>query len=82
MSGSIGGHRINRGDVQPTLDNYIEQILRKYPGYQDCAITGSYNAGTKKDHGDIDIVVYIVHFNFVVKDFFFYFEIGCRERNC
>lgn len=59
MSGSIGGHRINRGDVQPTLDNYIEQILRKYPGYQDCAITGSYNAGTKKDHGDIDIVVYI-----------------------
>lgn len=59
MSGSIGGHRINRADVQPTLDNYIEQVLRKYPGYQDCAITGSYNAGTKKDHGDIDIVVYI-----------------------
>lgn len=59
MSGSIGGHRINRADVQPTLDNYIEQILRRYPGYQDCAITGSYNAGTKKDHGDIDLVVYI-----------------------
>lgn len=59
MSGSIGGHRINRGDVQPTLDNYIEQVLRKYPGYQECSITGSYNAGTKKDHGDIDLVVYI-----------------------
>ena len=59
MSGSIGGHRINRGDVQPTLDNYIEKVLKPFPGYQDCAITGSYNAGTKKDHGDIDIVVYI-----------------------
>lgn len=59
MSGSIGGHRINRGDVQPTLDNYIEKVLKPFPGYQDCAITGSYNTGTKKDHGDIDIVVYI-----------------------
>lgn len=59
MSGSIGGHRINRGDVQPTLDDYIRKVLRPFPGFQDCAITGSYNAGTKKDHGDIDLVVYI-----------------------
>ena len=59
MSGSIGGYRINRADVQPTLDNYIEKVLKPFPGYQDCAITGSYNAGTKKDHGDIDIVIYI-----------------------
>ena len=59
MSGSIGGHRINRGDVQPTLDDYIEKVLKPFPGFQDCAITGSYNAGTKKDHGDIDLVVYI-----------------------
>lgn len=59
MSGSIGGHRINRGDVQPTLDDYIKKVLKPFPGFQDCAITGSYNAGTKKDHGDIDLVVYI-----------------------
>ena len=59
MSGSIGGHRINRGDVQPTLDDYIEKVLKPFPGFQDCAITGSYNAGTKKDHGDIDLVIYI-----------------------
>lgn len=59
MSGSIGAHRINRGDVQPTLDDYIDKVLKPFPGYQDCAITGSYNAGTKKDHGDIDLVVYI-----------------------
>lgn len=59
MSGSIGGHRINRSDVQPTLDDYIEKVLKPFPGFQDCAITGSYNAGTKKDHGDIDLVVYI-----------------------
>lgn len=59
MSGSIGGNRIKREAVQPTLDNYIEKVLKPFPGYQDCAITGSYNAGTKKDHGDIDIVVYI-----------------------
>lgn len=59
MSGSIGAHRINRGDVQPTLDDYIDKVLKLFPGYQDCAITGSYNAGTKKDHGDIDLIVYI-----------------------
>lgn len=59
MSGSIGGHRINRGDVQPTLNDYIEKVLKPFPGFQDCSITGSYNAGTKKDHGDIDLVVYI-----------------------
>lgn len=59
MSGSIGAHRINRGDVQPTLDDYIDKVLKPFPGYQDCAITGSYNAGTKKDHGDIDLIVYI-----------------------
>ena len=59
MSGSIGGKRIARGDVQPTLNDYIEKVLKPFPGYQDCAITGSYNAGTKKDHGDIDLIVYI-----------------------
>ena len=59
MSGSIGAHRINRRDVQPTLDDYITKVLKPFPGFQSCDITGSYNAGTKKDHGDIDLVVYI-----------------------
>lgn len=59
MSGSIGAYRINRRDVQPTLDDYITKVLKPFPGFQSCDITGSYNAGTKKDHGDIDLVVYI-----------------------
>ena len=29
MSGSIGGKRIKRAEVQPTLDNYIEKVSIK-----------------------------------------------------
>lgn len=65
MSGSIGGSRIKRKDVQPTLDKYEEQVLKGFPGYESYAITGSYNAGTRADHGDIDIVLYIKHNNIV-----------------
>ena len=59
MSGSIGGKRIRREEVQPTLDKYIEQVLSKMPGFVSAQITGSYNAGTRKDHGDIDLAVHI-----------------------
>lgn len=59
MSGSIGGNRINREDVLNTVISYEETVLKKFPGYKKCVITGSYNAGIKKDHGDIDLVVYI-----------------------
>lgn len=59
MSGSIGGNRIPRSAVQGTLDRYIENVLSKFDGYRNAKISGSYNAGLKKDHGDIDLVVYI-----------------------
>ena len=58
-SGSIGGNRILRQDVKPTVEKYEKEVLNKFPGYKKCEITGSYNAGTKKDHGDIDLCVWI-----------------------
>ena len=58
-SGSIGGDRILRQDVKPTFDRYEEEVLKTFPGYKKAEITGSYNAGTKKDHGDIDLCVWI-----------------------
>ena len=33
--------------------------MKGFPGFVSAQITGSYNAGTKKDHGDIDLAVYI-----------------------
>ena len=59
MSGSIGGKRIKREEVQPTFNNYIERVLKKFPGFVSASITGSYNAGIRKDHGDLDLVIYI-----------------------
>lgn len=59
MSGSIGGNRIPRANVKPTVDKYIKDVLSGFSGYQECEISGSYNAGTRTDHGDIDLVVWI-----------------------
>lgn len=59
MSGSIGADRILRENVKGTADAYEYFVLRRMSGYKKYAITGSYNAGLKKDHGDIDLVVYI-----------------------
>ena len=58
-SGSIGGNRILRADVKPTVEKYEKEVLQKFPGYKKYEITGSYNAGTKKDHGDIDLCIWI-----------------------
>ena len=59
MSGSIGGSRIKRAEVEPTLALYINKVLNGFPGFVSAQITGSYNAGTRTDHGDIDIAVHI-----------------------
>lgn len=59
MSGSIGGNRIPRANVKPTVNKYIKDVLSGFNGYKDCQISGSYNAGTRADHGDIDLVVWI-----------------------
>ena len=65
MSGSIGGSRIPTKKVRPTVDNYINKVLKGFSGYKSCDTTGSYNVimqlnQEKKDgHGDIDLVVHI-----------------------
>jgi hypothetical protein len=58
-SGSIGADRIPRSAVQPTVDFFINKVLKGFKGFKSAKIAGSYNSGTKKDHGDIDLVVYV-----------------------
>ena len=65
MSGSIGGSRIPTRSVKPTVDNYIDKVLKGFKGYKSCDTTGSYNVimklgqEKKEGHGDIDLVVHI-----------------------
>lgn len=65
MSGSIGGSRIPTKSVKPTVDNYIDKVLKGFNGYKECDTTGSYNVimklgqEKKEGHGDIDLVVHI-----------------------
>lgn len=65
MSGSIGGSRIPTKKVKPTVDKYIENVLKGFNGYKSCDTTGSYNVimklgqEKKEGHGDIDLVVHI-----------------------
>ena len=65
MSGSIGGSRIPTKSVKPTVDNYIDKVLKGFKGYKECDTTGSYNVimklgqEKKEGHGDIDLVVHI-----------------------
>lgn len=56
-SGSAGGSRIERSDVEKTKDSYIKKVLSKFKGFKDAKISGSYNTGGKKDFGDIDLIV-------------------------
>ena len=57
MSGSAGGNRITRAVVEDTVQDYIKKVLSKFPGFKSAKVTGSYNAGTKQDFGDIDLIV-------------------------
>lgn len=63
MSGSIGGSRIKRESVQSTFNNYVNEVLKGFPGFVKAEITGSYNAGTKADHGDLDLVILVRGFD-------------------
>jgi hypothetical protein len=66
MSGSAGGNRILREDVQETIEHYRFYVLGVYDTYRNSIITGSYNYSDKKDFGDIDLIVEI-HDNFSKK---------------
>ena len=57
MSGSAGGNRIPKEVVEKTVQDYIDKVLSKFPGFKKAKVTGSYNAGTKQDFGDIDLIV-------------------------
>ena len=57
MSGSAGGNRIIRSSVAKTVEEYINKVLSKFPGFKGAKLSGSYNTGTKNDFGDIDLVV-------------------------
>lgn len=57
MSGSAGGNRIKRENVEETLQDYLDNVLSKYPKYVDSEITGSFYRTDKHDFGDIDLIV-------------------------
>jgi hypothetical protein len=56
-SGSAGGNRITRDKVQTTKDDYVKRVLSKFPEFVDAKISGSFNTSTKKDFGDLDLIV-------------------------
>lgn len=60
MSGSIGACRIKRQDVEDTVKNYENSVLKGFEGYRFYKIVGSYNSNPeKKDFGDIDLCICI-----------------------
>jgi len=59
MSGSAGGNRINRSSVAKTVEQYINNVLKKFPGFTGAKISGSYNTSDKQDFGDIDLIVHL-----------------------
>lgn len=59
MSGVAGADRIEREFVEPTIRDFINRVLSKFPGYESAQPSGSYNTSAKKDFGDIDLIVHI-----------------------
>jgi len=58
MSGSAGGNRIQRENIESTVKKYEKEVLSKCDIYRSNVITGSYNATDRNDFGDIDLVVH------------------------
>ena len=56
MSGVAGGDRIEAPHVRSTTDNYVSNVLSKFPGFTSADISGSFNYGNREDFGDIDVV--------------------------
>ena len=56
MSGSAGGNRIPRSAVEKTVQEYIDKVLSKVPGFKSAKVSGSYNTSVKQDFGDIDLI--------------------------
>ena len=58
MSGVAGGTRILKQDVQATFNKYVEEVLKKIPGFKRASLSGSVKAGSKADFGDLDIITW------------------------
>jgi hypothetical protein len=58
MSGVAGGNRILKQDVQATFNRYVEEVLKKIPGFRKASLSGSVKAGSKADFGDLDIITW------------------------
>jgi len=56
MSGVAGGQRIVKADVQKTFDSYVNNVLKKIPGFKKATLSGSVKVGTKPDYGDLDLI--------------------------
>ncbi len=59
MSGVAGSHRIDREYVKPTVDRYVNDVLKGFPPFRDAIISGSFNASGKDDFGDIDLIIHL-----------------------
>jgi hypothetical protein len=59
MSGVAGADRIERQFVEPTIRDFTNRVLNKFPGYESAQPSGSYNTSAKQDFGDIDLIVHI-----------------------
>jgi len=58
LSGVAGGTRILKQDVQATFNKYVEEVLKKIPGFKKASLSGSVKAGSKADFGDLDIITW------------------------
>jgi nicotinamide mononucleotide adenylyltransferase len=56
MSGVAGGNRINKQYVKQTFEDFIDQVLKKIPGFTKASLSGSIKVGIKPDYGDIDCI--------------------------
>jgi hypothetical protein len=56
-SGVAGGSRISKENVQQTIEDYMAKVIKPKFGDIPYKIAGSYNLGTKSDHGDIDLIL-------------------------
>lgn len=56
-SGVAGGHRIAKLDVVNTVEDYLDRVVKPKFGDLPYKIAGSFNLGTKNDHGDVDLLL-------------------------
>ena len=59
MSGVAGSHRIDREYVKPTVERYVNDVLKGFAPFRGAKISGSFNASGKHDFGDIDLIVQV-----------------------